>query len=253
MKKSIIIAILITLLGSFVKGQSNLTPYLDSAQTAYANNDFKNSVRLYLRVVEHGYESPQIFYNIGNGYYKQMRIANAILWYQKALQIDPTYEDAIANLKLAQELIVDKIDPIAPPFYKRWYKNMMLWFSPNTWAVITLASFSLFTIALFILFSNIENKLRGLSIPVGILAFILSVGSFFISKSAFDYVTNRTLGVVMSPSVTIRSTPYEEGTKLFTIHEGLTVNITTKVEGWYEIRLEDGRVGWLMTKDVEAI
>ena len=253
MKKSIIIAIIITLFGSLVKGQSNLTPYLDSAQTAYANNDFKNSVRLYLRVVEHGYESPQIFYNIGNGYYKQMKIANAILFYQKALRIDPTYEDAIANLKLAQELIVDKIDPIALPFYKRWYKSMILWFSPNVWAVTTLGSFLLFTIALFILFSRVETKIRSLSIPIGILAFIISVGSFFVSKSAFNYATNRSLGVVMSPSVTIRSTPYEEGTKLFTIHEGLTVNITTEVEGWYEIRLDDGRVGWLMTKDVDTI
>ena len=253
MKKLVLIFVISSFLGTIVKGQANLTPYIDSAQTEYANGKFANSIRLYMRVVDHGYESPQIFYNIGNGYYKQMKIANAILWYQKALRLDPSFEDAKANLKLAQELIVDKIDPISPPFYKRWYKNLIIWISPNNWAYISLSTFILFIVSLFILFSKAGSHIRGISIPIGIIAILLSIGTLVIANSAYNYATDRTLGVVMSPSVTVRSTPYAEGTKLFTIHEGLTVNITTNVEGWYEIRLDDGRVGWLSMNDVEAI
>jgi hypothetical protein len=182
-----------------------------------------------------------------------MQIANAILWYQRALKLDPSFEDARHNLKMAQELIVDKIEPIAPPFYKRWYKSLVVWLSPNAWAYASVGLFILFVIALFIMFSSLDDGLKRLSIPTGLLALLLSIAVLFVANSAHNYAVDRTLGVIVAPSVTIRSTPHSEGTKLFTLHEGLTVSISTFVEGWYEIRLDDGRVGWIQEKDIEEV
>ena len=253
MKKNIIFLSILAVFGINLTAQSNLTPYLDSARQAYTNNDFVNSTRLYLRVVEHGYESPQIYYNIGNGFYKQMQIAKAILYYQKTLKMDPSFEDAQFNLKMAQELIVDKIEPISPPFYKRWYKNILLWLSPNGWAYLSAGLFLVFVTTLFLLFSSVSDFLRRISIPVGVFALFFSVLSYFVADSAYHQAVDRSLGVIVSPSVTVKSTPHAEGTKLFTIHEGLTVSITTFVDGWFEIRLDDGRVGWLQESDIETV
>jgi len=246
--------IITSILFSFqVLAQSNMQPYLDSARIAYTNNDFAGSARLYMRIVEHGYESSQIYYNLGNCYYKQMQIPNAILWYQRALKLDPSFDDARYNLSMAQELIVDKIDTIEPPFYKRWYKSLFTAKSPNAWAYLTAGLFVLFIVSMFFIFSSLKDKLKRVSVPVAFLALIFSILSFVVANSAHKFAINRTLGVIMTPSVTIQSTPHAEGTKLFTIHEGLTVNISTYVEGWYEIRLEDGRVGWIQKKDIEEI
>jgi len=154
---------------------------------------------------------------------------------------------------MAQELIVDKIDTIEPPFYKRWYKSLFTAMSPNAWAYLTAGLFVLFIVSMFFIFSSLNDKLKRVSVPVAFLALIFSILSFVVANSAHKFAINRTLGVIMTPSVTIQSTPHAEGTKLFTIHEGLTVNISTYVEGWYEIRLEDGRVGWIQKKDIEEI
>ncbi len=253
MKKIIIILSAIILVGLPMQAQSHLQPYLDSARTAYTSGDFVNATRLYLRIIEHGYESPMIYYNVGNGYYKQMQIANAILWYQRALKLDPSFEDARHNLKMAQELIVDKIEPIALPFYKRWYKSLVIRLSPNFWAYLSVVLFLVFIAALFVIFSSLGDGLKRISIPLGLLALFLSITTFFVANSAHSYAVDRTLGVITAPSVTIRSTPHSEGTKLFTLHEGLTVSISTLVEGWYEIRLDDGRVGWIQEKDIEEV
>ena len=253
MKRIIFIITIILGFQIIVSAQTDITPYLDSARTAYGENDFESSVRLYLRVLDHGYESPQLYYNIGNGYYKQMKIAPAILWYQRAIKLDPTYEDAKFNLQLAQELIVDKIDPITPPFYKRWLKSVVLWLTPNGWAIISVVVFFILAGGLILLFSPAGDTWKRLAVPIVIISLILSFILMFISKKSYDNAVDTTTAVVMSPSVTVRSTPHSEGTKLFTIHEGLTVTVNSSVEGWCEIRLDDGRVGWLVESDIEPI
>jgi len=228
-------------------------PFIDSAKVAYTSGDFAKAAHLYLRVAEHGYESSQLYYNIGNCYYKQMQIASAIYFYQKALKLDPSFEDAKYNLKLAQELIVDKIEAVSPPFYKRWYKSIYTALPPNTWAVLTVIFFVVFIIGMFILFSPINMVLRRIAIPISIFALIFSILIFAIASSSYNYVVNKNLGVIMEPTVFVRSTPSEEGTPLFTIHEGLTVKITNFIDGWYQIRLDDGRVGWLPQNTLEEV
>lgn len=232
---------------------ADLAPYTDSARAAYTAGDYAQALRLYTRVAEHGMESAQLHYNIGNCHYKAGHTAQAILWYRRALKLDPTFEDASHNLAMAQLQIVDKIDPIAPPFYKRWLRSVVLWMSPNGWAWAALALFALTVAALFVLFSRAGYALRRASAPVAALALILALATLRIAAQAKENAVESTHGVVLSPSVTVRSTPHEQGTELFTIHDGLTVAIEKLVEGWYEIRLEDGRVGWLPQSDLAEV
>ncbi len=253
MKRFALLIITIILFSFRLPAESNMLPYLDSARIAYTNNDFEASARLYIRIVEHGYESPQIYYNIGNCYYKQMQIPKAVLWYQRALKLDPSFDDAQYNLKMAQELIVDKIEIIAPPFYKRWYKNLFLMMPPNAWAYLTGGLFVLSILIMFLFFITFNYTLKKILIPSGIIALIFSIISLAVANSAYKFAIKRTIGVIMTPSVTVQSTPHTEGTKLFTIHEGLSVNISTYVDGWYEIRLDDGRLGWIQDKDIEEV
>ena len=253
MKKIIVIFTIIIGFQHYTKASTDVTPYLDSARIAYTNNDFENSVRLYMRVLEHGYESPQLYYNLGNGNYKQMKIAQAILWYQRALKLDPSYQDAKINLQHAKEMIVDKIDPISPPYLTRWLNSVVFWLTPNGWAILSMIMYLLLAAGLFLLFSSADYNWRRFSLPIIIFAFIFSLLTTFISKKSYNYATEKTTAVVMSPSVTVLSTPHSEGTKLFTIHEGLTVYINSSVDDWYEIRLDDGRVGWLRETDIEPV
>jgi disulfide bond formation protein DsbB len=106
---------------------------------------------------------------------------------------------------------------------------------------------------LVLLLSSANYSLKRFSIPIIIISFFLSLLITFISKKSYEKAFDKMTAVVMSPSVTVMSTPHSEGTKLFTIHEGLTVIINSVVDGWYEIRLEDGRVGWLNEVDIELV
>lgn len=251
MKRYLVIALVILKVGAF--GQENLTMFIDSAKTAYTQGDYQSALRLYYRVVEHGYESPQLYYNIANCYYKQMMIAKAILWYQRALKLNPSFEDARYNLSLAQDLIVDRIEPIVPPFYRRWYNSLVVSLAPNSWALLSGSVFIVFIICMFVIFSSLNDRLRQLALIIGFLTLLISATTYFIASSAFDYATKSNLGVIMEPTVVVKSKPHEEGTTLFTLHEGLTVKIETSLDGWYQIRLDDGRVGWIPQNLIEAV
>lgn len=223
------------------------------ADSAYANEDFENAERIYLQLAEQG-ESAVICYNLGCTYYRQDNIAKAVLWYERAAQLDPSDDDIRFNLAMARGKTIDRIIPRHEMFFVSAWKTLMHSQSVTEWAYWAIGAFVMFLllVALYIYCSAVY--LRKVGFFGAIIAFLMCVQFNILASSLRNYNNTHTAGIIMEPAVTVRSTPTKSGTDLFVVHEGTRVEIKdNSMRDWAEIQIADGKVGWIEKSTYEAI
>lgn len=224
-----------------------------TADSAYIRGEYATAIQIYEALLEEGV-SPVVYYNLGNSYYKSEEIAKAILNYERALLLDPGNGDIRANLEIARAKTVDKEEIVPELFFITWGKSMLNLLSVDGWAKLGATSFILMLgmVALF-LFGR-SSLLKKISFGLGLFLLLLVVVTNSFASIQKKKLIKRDTAIVMTPSVTIRSTPSESGTSLFILHEGKKVTIKDNtMSEWKEIVLEDGKVGWIATKEIEII
>lgn len=221
--------------------------------SAYIKNDFVSAIQIYESLLQQG-EAPEIYYNLGNCYYKTDDIARAILNYERALLLSPGNTDIRANLEIARSKTIDKVTPVPEIFFITWIKSLVNSQSSDAWARTGIVSFLLLLVSLAIFFFTQHIKWKKIGFSAAILFLIVTVLSNLFASRQKSYLTNRNDAIILSPSVTVRSTPSESGTSLFVLHEGRKVEIKdNSMREWKEIRLEDGKVGWVPSSSIEVI
>jgi len=224
-----------------------------SGNNFYMQREYDRAEEQYYRVLELGYESGDLYYNLGNVYYKQEKLAKAILYYEKALLLKPGDEDIKQNLTLANSRIVDQIDVIPDFFLKRWVKVIRSLFSADQWAILALVLFimSLLSFTIYQLSRGTTVKNAGFS--AGFILLILSGISIMLVFARVQNIRKHDKAIIMIPSVNARSSPDEQSTNVFVLHEGTKVQITDSVQTWKEIRIANGNKGWVTEDALEAI
>lgn len=225
-----------------------------AGDSAYVKGDYETAITLYENLLKSNGESSDLYYNLGNAYYKNDNIAKAILNYERALLLDPSDEDLLFNIELARSKTVDKVAPVYKFFLMSWIEDIINLTDMQGWSVFGIVFF-LLSLATFGLF------LFGKSVSIRKTGFVVAVISLFVAIFAnlsayhqYHYLTERTEAIVMSASVTVKSTPSESGTDLFVIHEGRKVKISDdSMKEWKEIELEDGNIGWVPVNTIERI
>lgn len=221
--------------------------------SAYIKNDFASAIQIYESLLQQG-EAPEIYYNLGNCYYKTDDIARAILNYERALLLSPGNADIRANLEIARSKTIDKVTPVPEIFFITWIKSLVNSQSSDAWARTGIVSFLLLLVSLAIFFFTQHIKWKKIGFSAAILFLIVTVLSNLFASQQESYLTDRNDAIILSPSVTVRSTPSESGTSLFILHEGRKVEIKdNSMREWKEIRLEDGKVGWVPSSSIEVI
>ena len=221
--------------------------------SAYIKNDFASAIQIYESLLQQG-EAPEIYYNLGNCYYITDDIARAILNYERALLLSPGNADIRANLEIARSKAIDKVTPVPEIFFITWIKSLVNSQSSDAWARTGIISFLLLLVSLAIFFFTQHIKWKKIGFSAAILFLIVTVLSNLFASQQKSYLTNRNDAIILSPSVTVRSTPSESGTSLFVLHEGRKVEIKdNSMREWKEIRLEDGKVGWVPSSSIEVI
>lgn len=251
MKKTILFIVVLFLMLFSYASENQLV--IAKANKAYAEGLFTKAVELYKQVLTSGNESWELYYNLGNSYYKLNDFTSAILYYEKAKKLNPGNEDINFNIKVTNNKIADRIEPLPEMFYKRWYRNLVELFSVDNWARIVILSFILsLSFGLLYVISQ-RVLLRKVGFWTGIIFFIISLISVLFSVQNYHTLQNNTEAIIFTPTVTIKSSPDEKSIDLFVLHEGAKVQILDNIGNWYEIRIANGSVGWLLTSSVEKI
>ena len=220
----------------------------------YQEGDFEEALASYLRLVEAGFESGEVYYNIGNTYFKLSDVAQSILHYERARRLLPGDEDVQANLDLARSLTVDEIAPL-PRF---WLFSAVDWWVgllPRTLLIaVVVASYLVGTgvVLLLILKRGAPAAVWGRRIASASAVVFLLFG-LNLAVREFE-VGQAQEAVVLQPQVDVLSAPLDDETlTIFTVHEGTKVRIDRLSEEWAEVALEDGRVGWVPVGVLETI
>lgn len=228
------------------------TVLLDSFAKAYSQGDYATATDQLETLVRVFNGEPDIYYNLGNCYYKQGQYAEAILNYERCLRRNPDHVDAKNNLALAQQNCIDKIDVIQPNIIEQWNSSLRDCFSSDGWSRLSIGLFLAFLAGMMLFFFTRKVSLRKLGFYGGILLLILSFFSMGYASSQADRLQSDTEAIVMAPTVTLRSEPVS-GKDICVIHEGLKVQIRQELSGCYEVELADGRVGWMPKEQLERI
>ena len=224
-----------------------------SGDSAYIHENFQQAIERYEQQLKQGV-SADLYFNLGNAYYRTGNFTRAIINYERALLLSPGDEEIRFNLQMARSKTIDKITPESEMFFVTWYRSLVNMMSVDAWARTALVTLALAIImALLYLFSD-RIWLR----KTGFFASILLLALFLLSNLfAFQQkrkLTLRTGAVVTASAVTVKSTPSKNGTDLFILHEGTRVDIKDgSMQEWKQVRLADGREGWVKTTEVEEI
>jgi tetratricopeptide (TPR) repeat protein len=226
---------------------------MEKANQSYSSADYTSAVSQYESIMQAGYESSALYFNLGNAYFKLNNIPAAILYYEKARKLDPTDENIWFNLSLANSRIIDKMEPLPEFFLKTWWKSARDMFSSDQWAKFGLAGFilSLASIAVFIISRTISA--RKTAFWAGSIFLFLMAVSLLFSISGYREYSRKSTAIIFTPTVTVKSSPNNNSVDLFVIHEGTKVQVTDLVEGWSEVRLSNGNVGWVLTETYRNI
>ena len=221
--------------------------------SAYMKNDYASAIQIYEALLNRG-EAADIYYNLGNSYYKAGDIAKAILNYERALLLQPGNGDIRANLEIARSKTVDKMEPVPEIFFVSWTKSLINSMSVDSWAVCGVVCFILLIVSLYLFIFSKQIVLKKAGFISGIVFLAVTILANVFANQQKDELTNRNSAIVINPSVTVRSTPSESGTSLFILHEGHKVGVKDgSMKDWKEIRLEDGKVGWVPASAIEII
>ena len=249
-KKNIVFIFLLVSLALFGQNEKVL---IEEANKEYSQGLYDTAIELYQEIINSGYESSELYYNLGNAYFKIHDLASAILYYEKAKKLDPNDEDINFNLNIANTRIVDKIEPVPELFYVRWWNSLLYALSLDDWAKIGLTAFILTFILATIFFLSRTIILRKLSFWAGIILLIISLFTFALSNQKYNSFRQDHEAVIFTPTITVKSSPNEDSIDLFVLHEGTKVQITDHIGGWYEIKIASGDVGWLKSEDLKTI
>ena len=266
MKKIIALLIAIVPVLAFAQEEEGMTslvadsaqiayvPTLSDADSAYIQGDYLTAIRIYESVIENQGVNATLYMNLGNCWLKRDEIAKAILNYERAYLIDPSDPDIRFNLELARTKTVDKVNPVNQLFIVVWFKKLLAVLDVNGWAVLTVILFALTVFLVGIMLFSKKSGIRKISFSFSVFFLLLSILSFIFATTQMGNLKERDTAIIMSPSVTVKSTPTSAGTDLFIIHEGRKVKILdSSMKEWVEIRLEDGNTGWIPVNVMEII
>jgi tetratricopeptide (TPR) repeat protein len=223
------------------------------ANKEYDAGHYANAVDLYKKILTLGYDSPELYYNIGNAFYKLNELPSAILYYEKARKLDPGNVDINFNLSVANSKIADKIEPLPEMFYKRWFRNIRESMSVDAWAKISIVTLILALVAGFFYFVSNVLMLRKAGFWLGIVFLAGALFCLFIAYQDWSVINNNKEAIIFSPTITVKSSPDEKSVDLFVLHEGTKVRVIDTIGNWFEIQIANGSVGWLPASSVEKI
>ncbi len=212
---------------------------------AYDSADYPAAVEAFNSLIDQGWKSWQVYYNLGNAYYRQEELAQAILSYERAHRLNPTRKEIKDNLALARSKTVDRIEVVPRFFLVEWTRSVASLLSPRGWRTVLLIGWLLFcaVAALFLVSTDYRNRkwcfISGFVLLVLMIFFTVNA-----TISARD-VSNKKGAVITASMVVVKSAPEAGSVDKFVLHEGTKVLVTDQQDQWWQIEIDDGKSGWI--------
>jgi len=244
---------LCSLLIAFFVLADEATSLFNQANKFYETGDYQQAAAVYEKILAAGQANWQVYYNLGNAYYKQKRFGKAILNYERARRLNRDNEDIAFNSDLANLSVADRIAAMPRPLVVVWLDNAIHFFTIEAAATMMLIFWMLlFVGAVIWMLARREFLQRWGRRLVWVAGSPWLLFTLIFGMLAYERATVQE-GIVLASRVVVRSSPADDATEMFILHEGVKVRLQENSGGWQRIKLADGKVGWLEANSVEKI
>jgi tetratricopeptide (TPR) repeat protein len=250
MRHFIFSCIFLGLMNSLLASPAQL---LEEANEAYIRSEYGYAAELYQQIIDQGMVSADLYYNLGNAYFKSNRLGPAILSYERALRLRPLDSDIRHNLEVARSRTIDRMEQRPMLFYEKWY--MALWSiqSLDGWAISIIIFVVLFLTATALYLFARTVLLKKTFFYLMLVFFVLALSSGLFARKQYHRLHSEKEAVILQPRVTAKSSPSAQSPDLFLLHEGTRVRIRNNFGQWFEISLPNGNIGWIREESIEII
>lgn len=223
------------------------------ADSAYSHEQYDKAIKLYEKLAKKT-ANYKVFYNLGCSYYRIDNISKSVLWLERASRLNPSDEDIQFNLTMVRNKTIDRITPKHEMIIVSFFKGLVNIMSLRSWSVVCISLFILAFVFISLFFFSNVFSLRKIGLFMSILCVFLCILGNICAYQQRSLAANHTNGIIMNPAVTVKSTPSENGSDLFVIHEGTCVEIKdSSMKDWLEIQIADGKLGWIPKNSLELI
>lgn len=237
---------------SFVSAQ-NPEAFFKEANDLYKVGRYEEAIALYKKIENQKLTSSELYYNLGNCYYKLNQVAETIYNYEKALLLDPLNEDANNNLIFAKRLTIDNIEALPKSIFQKFDENYIKKLSYNNWAILAVI-FSALGSLLFLLFyfSYTPSKKR-FFFTSSIVCILLLVISVSLSYKEYNDSKSNINAIIFAEKTEVKNAPTFNSENVFMLHEGTKVKVLDSVDNWKKIKIVDGKIGWVDAEDLKVL
>lgn len=223
------------------------------ANDYYKSGEYAKAIEQYNIILDNGYNSASLHFNLANSYYKIDEIGQAILHYEKAKKLDPTDEDIEFNLNIAKLKTVDKIDQVPEFYLMKVWKEIVGSMDSNAWSYVSIVLFFVFVLSMAIFIFSMSSVIKKAFFALGILFLAMSITLSIASYQRLTIELEENTAIITVPSVYVKSAPSDSSTDLLILHEGTKINILAKDGDWRKFKLTDGTEGWLHSNAISVI
>jgi len=219
----------------------------------YEQAEYEQAIQKYHQILRYGYSSGELYFNLGNAYYKLDKIGMARLNYERALTFLKNDEALNENMRMVKIRLIDQIQKPPQFILALWWNALLDFFSLSVLSVISVIFLWIFLgmagLRLYFWRRNRLDRTRAF-FTVSLVLFLIS--AFLLTQKIYQAETEE-YAVIINPVVTVYAEPREGGTEIFVLHEGTRVKVERRNQEWLEIKLDDGKTGWLESKMLEII
>ena len=247
------ILFILTILTGFVAIAQTPDEIFKEANSLYKEDNYEDALQKYKSIEETGFIADDLFYNMANIYYKLDEVAPAILYYNRALKVNPNLDDAKFNLKMAQLRTVDKIEKLPVTFFVNFWNWLANILTVHQWAMFSVLLAFFTAIAFIFYFFASSSVIKRISFVKSLTSFVFMIIAIVIAHQQNTWESNNKEAVIMAENSYIKISPNENSDDKFILHEGTEVLIVDQVDDWLRIKLDDGKIGWIYSGDIEVI
>ncbi len=225
-------------------------PDMNAAYNFYVKQDYNNALKIYYQAENKKLVSADLFYNIGNCYYRTKQLGKAVVYYEKALRLEPTDAEAYKNLNFVKSKLVDKVDIIEPFLLDTWIKKFATVFNLKTWTFFIFI-FLITVIACCYYFKFYKRNTIVLT-GMGVFAVLLFV-SVLCANWRYQLLQQTNEIVLIEKIVSVKAGPTEQSQEIIVLHEGFKSNVVQELDTWINIELSNGNTGWIQKSSTLSI
>ena len=246
------LVLIMVLFLSFAAFSQN-TVIFDQGKELYKNGKYQEAINSWMKILENGEASAELYFNLGNAQYKLNQIGPSVYYYEKALQLSPNDPDIKNNLAFAENARIDAIEPLPQSVFKKWYRNVADTFTFDGWAILAVVCSMVFVTLFLLYYFSYSEKRKRILFATSMFAVFFLLATMTMAFLTYGDYSKKQPAIIFANQLEVKTEPSMGSNSAFILHEGTKVQITGKDGNWFRIALADGKDGWVPASDLKQL